>query len=74
MSAHRQPRKLHRQRRPLDAEALPSPQQHVLRRVAEWIITGHGGAKQNQVLDGLRFFPDVTNAELAAYLKWPVIA
>jgi hypothetical protein len=30
------------------------------------------GAKQKQVLDALRFFPDGTNAEIAAHLKWPV--
>jgi hypothetical protein len=30
------------------------------------------GAKQKEVVDALRFFPDATNAELAAYLKWPV--
>jgi DNA-binding MarR family transcriptional regulator len=30
------------------------------------------GAKQKQVLDALRFFPDATNAEIAAHLKWPI--
>jgi hypothetical protein len=30
------------------------------------------GAKQKEVLDALRFFPDATNAEIAAHLKWPV--
>jgi hypothetical protein len=30
------------------------------------------GAKQKAVLDALRFFPDATNAEIAAHLKWPV--
>src|SRR5665213_3107795 len=29
-------------------------------------------AKQKEVLDALRFFPDATNAEIAAYLTWPV--
>lgn len=31
------------------------------------------GAKQKQVLDALRFFPDATNAELGRHLSWPVI-
>src|ERR1019366_3610049 len=30
------------------------------------------GAKQKEVLDALRFFPDATNAEIAAHLSWPV--
>jgi len=30
------------------------------------------GAKQKEVLDALRLFPDATNAEIAAHLKWPV--
>jgi hypothetical protein len=30
------------------------------------------GAKQKQVLDALRFFPDATNAEIAARLTWPI--
>jgi hypothetical protein len=30
------------------------------------------GAKQKEVLDALRFFPDATNAEIAEHLKWPV--
>lgn len=30
------------------------------------------GAKQKQVLDALRFFPDATNTEIAAHLKWPI--
>jgi hypothetical protein len=30
------------------------------------------GAKQKEVLGALRFFPDATNAEIAAYLRWPV--
>jgi hypothetical protein len=30
------------------------------------------GAKQKQVLDALRVFPDATNAELAARLGWAV--
>lgn len=36
------------------------------------IATQNLGAKQKQVLDALRFFPDATNAELAANLGWPV--
>lgn len=36
------------------------------------LATQHLGAKQKQVLDALRFFPDATNAELAAHLRWPV--
>jgi hypothetical protein len=30
------------------------------------------GAKQKQVLDALRFFPDATNAEIALHLSWPI--
>ena len=30
------------------------------------------GAKQKEVIDALRFFPDATNAEIAARLGWPV--
>lgn len=30
------------------------------------------GAKQKEVLDALRVFPDATNAEIAARLGWPV--
>jgi hypothetical protein len=30
------------------------------------------GKKQKEVLDALRFFPDATNAELAARMNWPV--
>jgi hypothetical protein len=30
------------------------------------------GKKQKEVFDALRFFPDATNAELAARLGWPV--
>jgi hypothetical protein len=30
------------------------------------------GAKKKQVLDALRFFPDATNADIAANLFWPV--
>jgi hypothetical protein len=36
------------------------------------VATQNLGAKQKQVLDALRFFPDATNAEIAAHLKWPV--
>jgi hypothetical protein len=36
------------------------------------VATQNLGAKKKQVLDALRFFPDATNAEIAAYLKWPV--
>ena len=34
--------------------------------------TQHLGAKQKAVMNALRFFPDATNAELAAHLNWPV--
>lgn len=30
------------------------------------------GAKQKKVLDALRFYPNATNAELAAKLGWPI--
>jgi hypothetical protein len=30
------------------------------------------GAKQKQALDALRFFPDATNAEIVAHMKWPM--
>ncbi len=30
------------------------------------------GAKQKEVLDALRLFPDATNAEIARALSWPV--
>ena len=30
------------------------------------------GAKQKEVLDALRYFPDATNAEIAVRLGWPV--
>src|ERR1019366_4516089 len=30
------------------------------------------GAKQKEVLDALRFFPDATNAEIARHMNWPV--
>ena len=30
------------------------------------------GAKQKEVLDALRFFPDATNAEIATHMNWPV--
>jgi hypothetical protein len=36
------------------------------------IATQNLRAKQKQVLDALRFFPDATNAEIAANLGWPV--
>src|SRR5260370_42188079 len=36
------------------------------------LATQNLGAKQKQVLDALRFFPDATNAEIAAHLNWPV--
>ena len=36
------------------------------------LATQHLGAKQKQVLDALRFFPDATNAEIAAHLAWPI--
>lgn len=36
------------------------------------VATQNLGAKQKQVLDALRYFPDATNAEIAAHLNWPV--
>src|SRR5665213_983874 len=36
------------------------------------VATKDLGAKQKEVLDALRFFPDATNAEIAARLGWPV--
>jgi hypothetical protein len=36
------------------------------------IATQNLGAKQKQVLDALRYYPDATNAEIAAHLNWPV--
>jgi hypothetical protein len=36
------------------------------------VATQNLGAKQKQVLDALRFFPDATNAELGRHLSWPV--
>src|SRR5436309_1942530 len=30
------------------------------------------GEKQKAVLDALRFFPDATNAEIAAHMGWPI--
>jgi len=36
------------------------------------LATQNLGAKQKAVLDALRFFPDATNAELAAYIGWPI--
>ena len=35
------------------------------------VATQDLGAKQKEVLDALRFFPDATNAEIAAHLGWP---
>ena len=34
--------------------------------------TQHLGKKQKEVLDALRFFPDATNAEIAAHLSWTI--
>jgi hypothetical protein len=36
------------------------------------VATQNLGAKQKEVLDALRVFPDATNAEIAARLGWPV--
>jgi hypothetical protein len=36
------------------------------------VATQNLGAKQKQVLDALRFFPDATNAEIAAHLSWAI--
>lgn len=36
------------------------------------LATQNLGAKQKQVLDALRYFPNATNAEIAAHLNWPV--
>ena len=36
------------------------------------LATQNLGARQKQVLDALRFFPDATNAEIAAHLAWPI--
>jgi len=36
------------------------------------VATRDLGAKQKEVLDALRLFPDATNAEIAARLGWPV--
>jgi hypothetical protein len=36
------------------------------------LATQNLGAKQKQVLDALRFFPDATNAEIAAHMGWPI--
>ncbi len=36
------------------------------------LATQNLGAKQKQVLDALRFFPDATNAEIATHLAWPI--
>jgi hypothetical protein len=39
---------------------------------AHSVATQNLGAKQTQVLDALRFFPEATNAELGRHLSWPV--
>jgi hypothetical protein len=36
------------------------------------LASQHLGKKQKEVLDALRFFPDATNAEIAAHMNWPV--
>ena len=36
------------------------------------VATQNLGAKQKTVLDALRYFPNVTNAELGQHLGWPV--
>lgn len=36
------------------------------------VATQNLGAKQKQVLDALRYFPDATNAEIAAHLAWTI--
>jgi hypothetical protein len=36
------------------------------------LATQNLGKKQKEVLDTLRFFPDATNAEIAARLGWPI--
>jgi hypothetical protein len=36
------------------------------------VATQNLGAKQKEVLDCLRYFPDATNAEIAAKMNWPV--
>jgi hypothetical protein len=39
---------------------------------AHKMATQNLGKKQKEVLDALRFFPDATNMEIAAHLKWPI--
>jgi transcription initiation factor IIE alpha subunit len=39
---------------------------------AHEIASKNLGAKQKQVLDALRFFPDATNAEIAAHMAFSV--
>ena len=36
------------------------------------LATQNLGAKQKQVLDALRYFPDATNAEIAVRLAWTI--
>ena len=36
------------------------------------VATQNLGAKQKEVLDALRYFPNATNAEIAAHLNWPI--
>lgn len=36
------------------------------------LATQNLGKKQKEVLDCLRYFPDATNAELAARMNWPI--
>lgn len=36
------------------------------------VATQNLGNKQKEVLDALRYFPDATNAEISAHLKWPI--
>jgi predicted transcriptional regulator len=36
------------------------------------VATHNLGAKQKEVLDALRFFPDATNAEIAAHMRFSV--
>jgi hypothetical protein len=39
---------------------------------AHQVASQNLGAKQKQVLDALRFFPDATNRELKEYLHWEI--
>ena len=36
------------------------------------LASQHLGKTQKAVLDALRYFPDATNAEIAARLSWPI--